>query len=116
MTPTPSSISFPFPAAVEPPDGDPIRLARIGIAPDPAGGLLFRVFTSTGGAVQLAHEVHVDAYDQQLRPLAPSKPAWRVTDPDGGVWTVTRGSGCGCGNPLKRFDPDRWTAPAPADV
>lgn len=107
---TPSTASFPFPAHVIEPDGTELRLAKIGVAALTADGpLVLRVFTSSGGVVSLHREVAIAGFDQPLSPLRPGRPTYVVTDGDGGTWTITKGAGCGCSDPLKRFQPDRWT-------
>lgn len=110
----PSTGTFPFPAAVLQPDGELLRMARIGVAaPSPDGPLIMRVFTSAGGVVALHAEVTIAAFDQPVSPLRPGRPSYVVTDLDGGVWAITKGAGCGCSDPLKRFMPDRWVASPP---
>lgn len=108
----PSTASFPFPANVQPPDGPAILLARVAVHRD-GDVLTMRVFTEgPGRVVGLAHAVTIAGYEQVVRPLRPAAPSWTVTDTDGQVWTITRGAGCGCSSPLKRFQADRWQPPA----
>lgn len=110
---TPSTNSFPFPAQVTTPDGEVLPLAKIGIAHD-GDRLLFRVFTNAQpNGITMVHEVELADYEQVTRPLRPAAPSWIVTDAAGSTWTIVRGAGCGCGNPLKRFRPDRWV-PSPS--
>lgn len=108
----PSTASFPFPANVQPPDGAPIALARIAVHRD-GDVLTMRVFTEgPGRQVVLARSAVIADYEQMVRPLRPAAPSWQVTDDQGLVWTITRGAGCGCSSPLKRFQADRWQPPA----
>lgn len=109
---TPSTASFPFPAKVTLPDGNVEQLARLAVAADPGDptslGLL-RVFVNGNGGVVLGHQARIRTFAQTINPLRPQYPLWTITDDAGGTWTIERGSGCGCGNPLKRFAADRWS-------
>lgn len=110
---TPSTASFPFPAKVTQPDGTEVRLAKIGVA-GPPDALVLRVFTSEAGVVGLHAEVPIVSFDRPLSPLRPGRPTYVVTSTDGAVWSITKGAGCGCSDPLKRFMPDSWRPPVSA--
>jgi hypothetical protein len=91
-----------FPARVQTPDGE-IRRARVYVKDGRA-----RVFTAGKGGIELARDVEVTDF-QAGRTRGP-----HTIESSLGTWTVTKDSGCGCGNPLKRFDPRTWKEEVPA--
>lgn len=109
---TPTTGTFPFPAKVSGPTGT-YDQARLAVADD---GTVLRVFINNRGTIELAHQVGIADFQQQPHPLRPDRPAWTITDTEGAVWTVERGKGCGCSNPLKHFRADGWVAPSTADA
>lgn len=84
------------PATVVDPEGTVIDGARVVLTRDE----VFVFVVRESGVVELAREPW-SATDSVL-----GRSAWRVAGRSG-VWAVERGSGCGCGSPLKRFVP--WT-------
>jgi hypothetical protein len=110
---TPTTGTFPFPAQVTVPTGGTIDQARLAVVADP---LQLRVFINNRGTIELAHEVGIATFAQDVHPLQPGRPSWTITDTDGGVWTIVRGKGCGCSNPLKHFRADAWVRPSPVEA
>lgn len=107
----PTTGTFPFPAAVTVPDGRTIEQARLAVAGD-----RLRVFINNHGRIELAHEVGIAGFTEGISPLRPGRPAWTITDTDGGVWGIARGKGCGCSNPLKHFRADAWVPPSTVEA
>lgn len=91
-----------FPASVKPSDGSgPVTPARVYVK----GGVA-RVFRSNGvGGVELALEGAVASVEQSRNPR---RSPHVVRLEDGTEWSVRKTSGCGCGHPLKKFDPGSW--------
>lgn len=81
-----------FPADVTLADGTLLRSARIFVADDRV-----LVYTRVGGTPKLTYEADVVSMVSSPRNAA-------VVTEDGTVQAHAR-QGCGCGNPLKRFNP-----------
>lgn len=50
----------------------------------------------------------VRRYDAAIATLEMTNGVWQLTTTEGEVWSLDRG-GCGCGSPLKGFDPSKVT-------
>lgn len=88
---------LPFPAVVTAPDGRFWPLARLLVE----GGDLV-VFEHAQGRVQVAARVQIADASVPGRRVQGETPTWTVAEPEVGLWRITRGTGCGCGSPLKR--------------
>lgn len=66
-----------------------------------------RVFQMLNGAIDLALEEEVAEYKPSNNRFAPTQ----VILASGETWQIKRASGCGCGNPLRNFDPATWGNP-----
>lgn len=89
-----------FPASVSLPDGH-FASARVHLA----NGLV-RVFTRQGRQVTLAREATVTDYTAGEGRKTPHV----LTIEGGEQWHVQLGRGCGCGDPLRAFNPMTWSA------
>lgn len=86
-----------FPARVTLDDGTPVadRCKVFQLGADVA------VFEVVAGAVTETHRLA----GATSTGTAAGGRAVRFAGTDGTVWLVSKGAGCGCGSPLKRFDP-----------
>lgn len=89
-----------FPASVK---ANGQRLATARVAVDGAGRAVVLVATGRGAVVS----THASGQTVSVeRASDRSSRTWLLTLTDGTVWECRVGGGCGCGNPLRRFDPE----------
>lgn len=87
-----------FPVAVDGP-GVRERMARVAVD-GPAGTMRVYVVPRGSREVQVLAEGEVSAMTTDQRGRVST-----LTDAAGDTWTCTRASGCGCGHPLRKFNP-----------
>lgn len=81
-----------FPVVVTAPDGTVQRDVRVLLTKD-----RLYTFTRIDGRPTFLSQTAVASFDR-------TRAQWDIIDADGGVWTLLRQGGCGCGNVLKRAD------------
>lgn len=89
-----------FPATVTTPRGSHVK-TRVQIADGRV-----RVFALVNGSIDLVEEADVSSFERARNRFSGST----LTTSAGEEWSVKRGSGCGCGNALRNFDPSTWVA------
>lgn len=92
-----------IPAKVETPQGI-FRNARVVVDGDRV-----RVFTTRRHASRREVELALEAtgVTDVKRPQFRRQPH-EIVFADGSVWSAVQSGGCGCGSPLKKFDPKAW--------
>lgn len=88
-----------FPATIETPQGR-FSMARLWVRDG-----LARIFVARGREVQLIYEA---SGVTDIEPGAGRRKPYAVSFEDGGIWEAVRAGSCGCGSPLKKFDPGGW--------
>lgn len=93
-----------FPARVKTPNGD-IRRARFYLR----DGEVAEVWVADKSRPKRTLVASVSDMD-----IGRSRGPHVITTSELGTWTITKDSGCGCGSPLKRFDPRTYKEEVPA--
>lgn len=87
-----------FPAAVKA-NGERYAQARLAIDGEMRGVVLVAGTRSEG--IQTVAQAQIVSVE---RDPDRGRRSWLITTTDGDVWQCQTGGGCGCGNPLRRYD------------